>query len=133
VIVLDTHVLLWLDTGSEALGRAAHAAIRTAWQEGRVSVSAISFWECAMLERRSRLRFQRSVAAWRLELLSSGLLEHAIDGDTAIVAAALDTPQKDPADRLIAATAIARDATLLTADEGLLGWRSMLRRQDARR
>ena len=39
----------------------------------------------------------------------------------------------DPIDRLIVATALERGATLVTADEWLLGWRGTLERHDARR
>jgi PIN domain nuclease of toxin-antitoxin system len=39
----------------------------------------------------------------------------------------------DPADRIIVATALAHDATLITADERLLAWRGPLKTHDARR
>lgn len=133
MIVLDTHVLLWLDSGSEALGRGARSAIRSAWQNGQVSVSAITFWECAMLQQRARIHLAEQFDAWRLDLLARGLTELPVDGGTAILAAKLDMPQRDPADRIIAATAITHNATLFTADAELLRWRSTLKRQHAGR
>ena len=54
------------------------------------------------------------------------------DGRIGLLAATFDDLHRDPADRFIAATALGRDATLLTADEKLLARQSGLRRQDAR-
>jgi PIN domain nuclease of toxin-antitoxin system len=57
--------------------------------------------------------------------------ELPVTGDIAILAAELAGLNGDPADRIIAATAIAHDATLITADSNLLKWRHRLKRQDA--
>lgn len=86
-----------------------------------------------MLQRRERLTLPQSPQAWRAELLAAGLIECPIDGETAILAANLDWFNKDPADRLIAATAIRRGATLVTADAKLLKWKHTLKRHDATR
>jgi PIN domain nuclease of toxin-antitoxin system len=133
VIVLDTHVLLWVDSGSRSLGSQAANLVQRAWEDRLLSVSAVSFWECAFLHSRRRIVLPLEPHAWRDDLLEKGLLEHALDGGTAILAAELELQHRDPADRFIAATAIARDATLVTADKTLLRWRSALQLQDARR
>jgi len=57
--------------------------------------------------------------------------ELPVTGDIAILAAELTGLNGDPADRIIAATAIANDATLISADSNLLKWRHRLKRQDA--
>jgi PIN domain nuclease of toxin-antitoxin system len=54
-----------------------------------------------------------------------------LTGDIALRAVELENLHSDPADRFIAATAIVHDATLMTADESLLAWRSKVRRQNA--
>jgi len=54
-----------------------------------------------------------------------------LTGSIAISAAQLQDLRGDPADRFIAATAIAHDATLMTADARLLRWHHALRRQNA--
>ena len=54
-----------------------------------------------------------------------------VGGTGAILAAELESLTGDPADRIIAATAIAHDATLMTADDNLLRWRHQLKRQNA--
>jgi PIN domain nuclease of toxin-antitoxin system len=133
VILLDTHVLVWLDLDSDALGSAANSLIDTAWRDRTLKVSAISFWECTLLHRRGRLELPKPPAVWREDLIAAGLNELPLDGGISIAAAQLDSLHKDPADRFIVATAIAHDATLLTADASILRWRSKLKRQDARK
>ena len=63
-------------------------------------------------------------------MLQPGFSRMPLTGDIAILAVRLDL-HSDPADRFIAATAIAHDATLMTADESLLGRRSKVRRINA--
>ena len=134
MILLDTHALVWMDTDNPTLGAGARHMIQEAWEEQDLYVSPISFWECAMLLGKGRLTLRLPPLAWRASLLASGLEEGPLDGQCAVLAAQLDLPHKDPADRFIAATAIAHDATLVTADESLLRWRhKALRRHDARK
>jgi len=132
VIVLDTHVLLWMDCDDASLGTAVRSLIGRAWQEGEVAVSAISFWECAMLAQRGRIELPIAVEAWRADLIGAGVRELPLDGRIALLAAALIKLHRDPADRFIAATAMQHGATLVTADEKLLSWQTSLPRQDAR-
>lgn len=132
MILLDTHVLLWVDQGSDRLGPEARRLMESAQQRGDIGVSAISFWEVAMLALKGRIRTSVDLSRWRRDLLDAGLLELAVDGATGIEATRLSGLHGDPADRMILATAAARGATLLTADERLLGWAGTLRRHDAR-
>ena len=133
MIVLDTHALVWMDADDPSLGRAARRAVRQAWQAQQLAVSAVSFWECAMLHSRGRITLPKSPLAWRGDLIAAGLVEWPIDGEIAILAADLETLHNDPADRFIVATAISRRAALLTADARLLGWKHALKRVDAAR
>ncbi len=55
IFLLDTHVLIWLLEGSEKLGKQARKIIEQAFAEEAVAVSAITFWEIAMLEQRQRI------------------------------------------------------------------------------
>lgn len=132
MILLDTNAFIWLDDGSDRLGDEALALIRAGWPTESVCVSAVTFWECAMLERDGRVAFPQPVAAWRESALDKGMREIALDGAIAAAAVLLDLPYKDPANRFIVATALARDALLVTADERILSWSGPLRRQDAR-
>lgn len=103
-----------------------------AWAKNSVAVSAISFWEIAVLCDRRRIRLPVPVAEWRKTLLGSGLIEWPVDGDVALRANDLATLPVDPADRFIVATALCRHADVMTADTTLLDWRHALSRHDAR-
>lgn len=132
MILLDTHVLIWLDQGNKRLGRATRSLIDDALQEGALAVSAISFWETGMLIEKGRLRLEMDPLTWRNDLLNSGLVEITVDGIIAINSTRLSDFHGDPADRLIASTAMHHAASLVTADERIMEWSGPVRRLDAR-
>ena len=101
-MLLDTHVFVWLDAGSDKLGKQARHAIEAAFEAGSLAVSAISFWELAMLQQRGRIALP-PIRTWREELLDMGLREIAVDGEIGLAAAELQDFHPDPADRLIVA------------------------------
>lgn len=131
-MLLDTHVMLWLRLGRRELGTGARVEIDRAWQSGQVAVSAISFWEVAMLKSKGRIRFPEEVALWRKEQLAQGVVEIAVDGEIGIDAVSLIDFHADPADRFIVATAL-RGHLLATADQQILDWTGNVSRLDARR
>lgn len=131
MILLDTHVLLWLDRDDSSLGAQARGAIAEAWQGGHVAVSSISFWEAALLDQRGRIALGRSASQWRSDWLEAGLQELPLDGATALLGASLSDFHADPADRLITATALRHQARLLTADRLILAWPGPLQRTPA--
>ncbi len=130
MIVIDTHIAVWMTTGT-AFGKRSTALVKRALAEENLAVSAISFWEIAMLLAKGRLRALKSATEQRGKVLAAGIRELPLSGELCILAGELENLHADPADRLIAATAIALDATLVTADERLLRWRHGLRRQNA--
>ena len=132
MILLDTHVLLWIDRDDPSLGSDSRGLIDGAWQEGAAAVSAISFWEVAMLATRGRLQLPCDVSIWRQNWLDAGLRELPLDGSTALRAVCLDAFHPDPADRFLVATTQGIGATLLTADQAILRWTGRLSRHDAR-
>ena len=119
--------MLWLRGGEARLGPRARREIDRAWQSGQVGISAISFWEIAMLKDRGRIRFPEDVGLWRREQLEQGVFEIAVDGAIGIRAISLADFYTDPADRLIVATAL-EGHRLVTADERILGWTGRLSR-----
>ncbi len=131
--LLDTHAMVWLAEGLPDLGSEARAAADRALADDRLAVSAISFWEVAMLQGKNRLELSQPLEAWREELLALGLVEVPLTGDAGIAAATLPDFHSDPADRLIVATASLLRAELVTADDRILGWIGPLRRRNARR
>ncbi len=132
MILLDTHTLIWLDQGSDKLGRKMRALFDSALQEELLTISSISFWEIGMLINKGRLRLEMDIAAWRSDLLKSGLTEIPIDGAIAINSTRLESFHGDPADHLIVATAMQHSARLVTADKQILAWTGPLGRLDAR-
>ena len=132
MMLLDTHVLVWLDEGSQRLGNQSLSSIDAALKDGELGVSVISFWEVAMLVNKGRLKIQMDLQLWRRSLLESGLQEIPLTGEVAIYAALLDDFHGDAADRMIVATAQYLNAELVTADEKILSWKHELLRMDAR-
>ena len=132
MILLDTHALIWADSHANKLGRKSQALLARHRPQAKVAVSALSFWEVEMLQQNQRIRLANATNQWRQTLLQGGLIEIAVDGAIALRAAGFTSLHGDPIDRLIAATALERNAILLTADERLLAWKSDLQRQDVR-
>ena len=64
MIVLDTHVLIWVVDGDSRLGRTARAAIDEAGRADGIAVSAITPWEVTLLAEKGRLRLGSDAAVW---------------------------------------------------------------------
>ena len=105
MILVDTHALIWLRTGDDRLGIAARRTLNDALRDGDLAVSAMTFWEVAMLKAKDRLEFPEDVRLWRREMLGQGLEEIPVDGGIAARAGMLENLHGDPADRIIVATA----------------------------
>lgn len=123
MILLDTHVIVRYLEGDKKLGRRSVSAIDKALADGEAFVSALSFWEIAMLVAKDRLGLDMTVPAFRVLALRHGLQEEVIDGEVAIAAGELADAHGDPADRILVATAMLRGLVLVTADEVLLHWK----------
>lgn len=133
MILLDTHAAIWILRNNSALGKKARDTAVTALAEAQLAISAISFWEIALLIAKGRLRSLDDPAETRRLMLQAGVRELPLTGDIAIIAVQLDALHGDPSDRFIAATAVAHEAALMTADDRLLAWRSKIRRINAER
>jgi len=101
IIVMDTHTLVWLTEGNEKLGNQAKRIIRQALDEQRLFVSAISFWEVALLCKKHRIYLATPVSAWRSKLLTNRLQEIPVTGEIAVLSTQLSDFHADPADRFI--------------------------------
>lgn len=132
MLLLDTQVLLWLSAEPERLGPKSYRRIESGLASGENSVSAISFWETAMLVSKGRYLLIKPVPEWREDLLARGLAEIVVDGLIGAQAGQLDWHHGDPADRIIVTTAMRHGLSLMTADRKMLSWRGPVEVIDAR-
>lgn len=124
MIVLDTHVFVWVMEDSQRLGPEARRTIDHASHENEVGISAITPWEIALLEDRGRLRLAREVSAWLESALGQlGIRLLPINPNIAVDSVKLPGAfHADPADRLIVATARHWNAPLITADAAIINY-----------
>jgi PIN domain nuclease of toxin-antitoxin system len=122
-ILLDTHIALWLDSGDERLSPATRASIDGCWQTGgTVYLSAVSAWELALLVDGGRVTLDVPVQLWIERFLDRPGLAAAPLGYTAACRAYQfqHLAHRDPADRLLIATAIELACPLVTYDERIV-------------
>ncbi|MDR7946681.1 twitching motility protein PilT [Achromobacter insolitus] len=118
MIVLDTHALVWWVAGDPQLSRSAREAIEAEAQDGEILVSAISAWEVAMLAKAGRLALTLDAGAW-LDTVAEVPAIRFVPVDVRISVQSVDLPgefHKDPADRIIVATARHYSVPLISAD-----------------
>ncbi|MGB9203983.1 MAG: type II toxin-antitoxin system VapC family toxin [Terriglobales bacterium] len=117
MILLDSHALIWAVADSKRLSKAAASAIRRARRGDGLAVSAITAYEVAWQIASGRIQGYGTVETSVLRFLE-GVTMRPITPEIAALAAQFpeDYP-RDPADRLIGATARAEGLTLVTRDE----------------
>ena len=117
-IICDTNALLFHTLNPGRLTRKATDALERGQREGTLACSDIVFWEIAMLAAKGRLQLPQPTKAFMDDLILALDLEVLpITPAIAALSQTLALPHKDPADRIIAATALVHRATLVTADE----------------
>ncbi|MHA6721975.1 type II toxin-antitoxin system VapC family toxin [Sphingomonas sp. RS2018] len=121
MIVLDTHVLIWFIEADDRLGDRARERIERTATETGISIPAICAWEIALIERRDVLPFTGGSLAWfRRVLTLPNFAVVPLEPEIAVDSVGLDWSHKDPADRIIVATARHLRAPLLTVDRKIL-------------
>lgn len=127
MIVLDTHVLVWWLSSTPSLTPKARRAIATAAAAGTVNASTISVLEIATAVRRGRLELALPLDQWFADVRSLPELRfEPVSAEIALLAGTFgDDMHGDPADRVIAATAIVLGASLVTADDKLRANRAL--------
>jgi PIN domain nuclease of toxin-antitoxin system len=122
-LLLDTHAAIWLvrdELVAPALD-ALHAAVQASVP---TYVSPITAWEVGQLVARNRLNLLMTPQRWFQRLFEvPGVRLADMPPDLLIAASFLPgKPPRDPADRILAATALDLGATLITRDGALLDY-----------
>jgi PIN domain nuclease of toxin-antitoxin system len=117
LIVLDTHIFVWMNLEPDRIPAEIQSAMDA---ETVFGIPAISLWEIAMLTGKGRLAITEPLLLWMRKALSMKKIRLLpVTPEIAVLSGGLRM-HGDPADRLIAATAITCHARLATVDGNLL-------------
>lgn len=124
MIVLDTHILIWWVNSPQKLSKKAKKAIDEEKSKNGILISSISTLEIYLLIRKGKLELTNYPDAW-LERIESLPYVHFVPMDNQIAVSSVKLPDfthKDPADRIIIATALNIGAQLVTSDKKILDY-----------
>jgi PIN domain nuclease of toxin-antitoxin system len=116
MILLDTHVLIWLAFEPAKLSKTAGEAIRASSRTGGLGISAITLWETAWLVTHRRVNFTGTAEAFLEEISSRTSVFHITPRIAVLANQFPATYSNDPCDRLIGGTALAEGIALVTKD-----------------
>lgn len=117
-LLLDTHIWLWSVGEPGKLSERVRRVLSSG--ENEVWLSPISMWEALVLYGKRRIEV-RGEPLQSLAEAAANFREAPLTHEIVLAAHQIPIPQKDPADRFLAATAEVLGLTLVTADERLLG------------
>ena len=138
MLLLDTNVVLRFSWGvaDGKLGTEAIARVDQATRRGEAVVSAITYWELALLQAKRCLAVELNVALLRMRMVAVGVRDLPIGSMEAEQAARLGEmglATGDTADRFILATAMVQECPVLTLDQQMLTWKGPVNCLDASR
>jgi PIN domain nuclease of toxin-antitoxin system len=118
MIALDTHTILWDAYEPKKLSKKAKAAIE---QESEFIFCDISFWEIAMLIQKGRIKSKYPIDEMIVSILEGRkyIIKNITPSIVKTYVDLQDKINKDPADRIIFATAMVENVALVTADKNL--------------
>jgi PIN domain nuclease of toxin-antitoxin system len=119
-LLLDTHIALWLDSGDERLRLSTRELIDGCWRKGGIIfLSAVTVWEIALLVDTGRIDLDVPIEAWVKRFVERpGIEAVPLQHGPASRAYRLHhLEHRDPADRLLIATAVDLGCPLVTYDE----------------
>lgn len=121
MIIMDTCAIIWDALQKDKLTKKAKTVISKADASGELFICDISIWEIAMLAKRKRIEVDDTAANLvRLFLESRNITVMPITPEIAELSVNLGPEiNNDPADRIIVATSIIKQAPIVTADTNL--------------
>ena len=124
MIVIDTHVLVWWINQSDNLSPKAQKCIQNEIKTSAILVSSISVWEICMLVNRGKIKLSMDISDWITKIEQHSFIKFIpVDNDIAAKSVNLPNPlHQDPADRIIIATTMIHNATLITKDKLIRGY-----------
>ncbi|MEH1836712.1 MAG: type II toxin-antitoxin system VapC family toxin [Nostoc sp.] len=127
MILLDTHIWLWLLHDPSQLSSQAQAAIDSEEPQSGLLVSAISAWEIAIKFSIGKLTLPLPIDEWyALAQTHSGIIIESLNPLDAIASTQLpDNFHKDPADRILVAIARQYKIPLVTCDAKIMTYPHM--------
>ena len=116
--LLDTHIWLWYLSEGPSLPRKSRKIIQESaavcW------LSPVSIWEVGILAHRGRIQFKPDLRSWVHRARYQFQLKDApLNQEVALISHEIELPDRDPADHLLAATALVYDLALVTVDRHL--------------
>jgi PIN domain nuclease of toxin-antitoxin system len=123
VLLLDTHIWYWyVQADTARFSRRIQPVIEAAALRGEVAVSVISVWELAMLAAANRIEIEMDVRVWAARALAfPGVRLEGLSPSIAIESTRLPGDiHRDPADRMLIATARLGGGALVTADDRII-------------
>ena len=123
MILLDTHVWWWALNEPERLSATAHKIIKEISPDKR-AIASISMWEFSMMVSTGKVEINIPTVQWLDQAVNTTGIE-VYDLNPRIAAESCNLPgefHKDPADRIITATARINDVTLITKDRKIIDY-----------
>jgi len=118
MILVDTHIVVWLALEPARISKKARAVIEETRRRGQgLAISDITLLEIAQIESKGRIQLNSSLETFLSEVEARFVV---LPMTARVCVRAVELPAvypKDPADRIIAATALVEGVPLVTADE----------------
>jgi PIN domain nuclease of toxin-antitoxin system len=123
-LLLDTHIWVWIFLEPRKIAPRVAKILKDPTHEKWLS--PISLWELMILVGKGRVLLDMSVEEWIPQVLREAPIREApLTADVVLATKKISLPHRDPADTLLAATALAFGLTLVTSDERLLSLKAL--------
>jgi len=125
MIILDTHIWIWLINGDEKVGKPSILnLIKKSVKNSNIFIPAICLWEVVMIASKKRISLNEDTLGWIKKASSApGISVYPLTAEIAYESTKLPGSfHGDPADRIIVATARVTNGTLITFDKQILNY-----------